>query len=148
MNPSLLLGLALAVGAPAVKDPPKKDAPSIAGEWVAVSVEAGGKGQDFPDREFAFTLTADGKFLIRRAKGGETAEGVYKLDPKKSPPEIDVSYPQDQGETPLLGIYKLDGDALTLCLAEGKDARRPTKFESPAGARVMVLVLERVKKKD
>ena len=44
MSPSLLVGLALAVGAPAPKGPPKKD-PPIVGEWVAQSAVAPPSGR-------------------------------------------------------------------------------------------------------
>ena len=58
---------------------------------------------------------------------------------------IDLLPPADRNEPPGLGIYKLDGDVLTLCLASGKDAERPKKLESPAGSTVMVLTLKRAK---
>jgi uncharacterized protein (TIGR03067 family) len=146
MHASLLIGLALVAGAPG-KDPPKKEAPSVVGEWVAATVMVGGKGQAFPDRDFAYTLTADGKFLVR--KGKEGGDGKYTLDPKKDPPEIDI-FLDDKADTPTMqGIYKVDGDTLTLCVGPGgKNAARPKKFEAPEGSEAMLLVLERPKKKD
>jgi hypothetical protein len=49
----------------------------------------------------------------------------------------------------LRGIYKLDGNTLTLCLAVGgEEANRPAKFESPAGSMVMLLTLKRPVKKE
>ena len=144
MHASVLIGLALALGAPASKEPPKKEPASPIGEWVAATVMVGGKGEAFPERDFAYTLTADGKFLMRKGKAG--GEGKYTLDPKKDPPEIDI-FLDGKADTPTMqGIYKVDGDTLTLCVARGgRNAIRPKKFEAPEGSEMMLLVLERAK---
>ena len=47
------------------------------------------------------------------------------------------------GEGELLGIYKLDGDRLTLAYHQGEP--RPEKFESKPGSGVTLLVLEKKK---
>jgi uncharacterized protein (TIGR03067 family) len=147
MHPSVLIGLALVVGAPAPKEAPKEP-PSAVGEWVATSVVVSGKGQAFTEKEFEYTLTADGKFVVR--KGKEGGEGRYTLDRKKDPPEIDIFLEGDKSDSPTMqGIYKVDGDTLTLCVAPGgKNAKRPKSFEAPAGSEAMLLTLERAKKKD
>ena len=58
MSQSLLIGLALAVGAP-LKDAPAKDPPSIIGEWVGEKAVAGGKERPVPEGGITFTFTAD-----------------------------------------------------------------------------------------
>ena len=66
-------------------------------------------------------------------------EGTYRVDPGKTPKEIDLT---DSSGT-RLGIYKLEGDQLTLCLTEPNRPSRPTEFTAPAGSPQMVLVLRR-----
>jgi hypothetical protein len=46
----------------------------------------------------------------------------------------------------MLGIYKLEKGALTICLGEEDVDERPTEFASKEGTKVMLLVLQREKK--
>jgi uncharacterized protein (TIGR03067 family) len=144
MAPCLLLGLSLALGAPA-KDPPKKEA-SVLGEWVPEKMVAGGKEMPAPKEKITFGFEADGKLIVTEDKEKPDV-GSYKIDAKANPPRIDLSPPEGSNEPCLYGIYKLDGDTLTMAVSE-KEADRPTKLESPEGSKVVLLVLKRVKKKD
>ncbi len=145
MTPSLLTALALTLGAPGPKDDPKKDPPSVVGEWVAEKGIVGGNDKGIPPGGVTFEFTADGHVRIHEgSKQPDPAD--YKVDPKKSPAEIDIVPPAGQKEPPMLGIYKVEGDQLTICVAHG--GKRPTKFESPEGSDVMLLTLKRVKKKE
>lgn len=147
-----LLGLALVVAAPNLKEPPKKN-PEIVGQWTVESMNLGGKQNARAPAEMIYEFTADGQWLINR--GGVVVKSVpreVKYDPKANPPTIDVVYPEaaaGKGGTPrnMLGIYKVEGDMLTICFgASGGD--RPTKFESEDGSRVMLMTLKRANKKD
>ena len=146
MHASLVVGLALSLGAPAPKEGEKKDT-SIVGEWVGVKAVAGGKERPVPAGGVTFTFTADGKFLVREGKREKADEGTYKVDPRKDPAEIDIMAPEDKKQGTIPGIYKVEGDTLTLCIARGgPESERPTKFESPDGARVMLMTMKRAKK--
>ncbi|WP_158265179.1 TIGR03067 domain-containing protein [Blastopirellula marina] len=48
-----------------------------------------------------------------------------------------------QGQT-CAGIYRLEGDLLTLCLCERQSDPRPTKFESKPGSRRYLFVVRRL----
>jgi uncharacterized protein (TIGR03067 family) len=92
------------------------------------------------------TYTPDGKVKYDQGRG-EPEWGWYKLDPSKDPPWIDDATPavaaHPDTRKPYLGIYRVDGDVLTICCAEGT---RPTEFVAPAGSGVMLMRYRRVKK--
>lgn len=144
MFSSLLLGVAIVVGAPAPKETPKADPAKIEGEWVVVKYTRGGKDDEEREKGQTFVI-ADGKIAVLR--GTQRREEVeYKLDPKADPPKIDLIPPAKEKEGTIPGIYKLEGDTLTLCFPKGGKEDRPTKFESPAGSRIVVITMKRAKK--
>lgn len=145
MYTSLLVGMALTVGAPG-KEPPAKDSPSIVGEWVGEKAVAGGKEQPVPEGGITFIFAADGKLTIKEGKRDKNDTGTCKTDAKKDPAEIDIIPPEDKKDPTVQGIYKLDGDTLTLAFGRGKEKSRPTKFESPEGTDTIVITLKRAKK--
>lgn len=146
MNTFVALGLALVVGAPAQKDAPKDKAPPIVGEWVCAKVVGGGKDlTDLDGLEFSrmrFEFMADGKVRIKRGDDGD--EGKYTIDAKKDPAELDLRMGTTDRTAKL--IYRVEKDTLIICGTKKGD-ERPTKFESPAGSKVMLMTFTRVEKK-
>jgi|SRR5262245_33755765 len=145
MNATLLLGLSLALGAPALKDPPKKE-PAIVGEWVMISTGTAGNVRPYPGGELIYEFTADGKWLIRRT-GKELAapNRGYKADTKVNPPSVDlITDTTRSDQTRREGIYKVEGDTLTMYLA-GVKQPRPASFEAAAEAPNIIYVLKRKK---
>jgi uncharacterized protein (TIGR03067 family) len=136
------LVLSVSVGAPGPKDVPA----SVTGLWVVAKGIVGGGEVPLPTGAITFDFGADGKLIVR-ANGTDSPDGsgTYTLDPKKSPAEIDM-VPADPKLPSAKGIYKIDGDALTLCFEKGSEASRPTKFESSAGSEVALFTLKRAKK--
>ncbi|HJZ91376.1 MAG TPA: TIGR03067 domain-containing protein [Gemmataceae bacterium] len=138
---SLMIGLVVVVAAPAKKEEPKKDAPSLVGEWYPESAVRGGK-PDNPPEGTSITFTAEGKCLLKEGKREKVEDATFKADPKKDPAEIDITLPE-KGDHAIAGIYKFEKDTLILCIAMGAD--RPKEFASPAGSEVMLITLKRAK---
>src|SRR5947209_1529799 len=123
MYSSVLLGLAVTVGAPVTKEkePPKKE-PAIVGEWEGVKAVAGGKDMPVPEGGIRFEFTADGKLIIHEGKKDRPDTGTYTVDTKKDPAELDMIPPMDKkvaAPPNIPGIFKVEGDTLTLCFAKG-----------------------------
>ena len=137
--------LLLALAAPGPKDAPKPDPAQVRGEWVVERYLLGGKGVD---RERGLTAIIDeGTMALVRDGRRKEAVGI-RLDPAAAPARIDLIPPGREKEEAILGIYKVEGDTLTLCFPKGGRADRPTKFESPADTSIVLMTLKRAKKKD
>jgi uncharacterized protein (TIGR03067 family) len=138
-----VVAVALLVGFVAAKpDDKKKDEDKIQGTWQAVSMEEG--GQKVPEdktKAIKIVFGADGKVTVNA--DNKEINGTYQLDATKKVKEITL---KADGEKSILGIYKLDGDDLTICgVADGK-GDRPTEFASKAGTHNNLIVLKREKK--
>lgn len=146
MNSPLLLGLALAAGAPNLKD--KDTAGGLVGDWEVESVTNNGtKTPAGPGLHYTFT--EDGKWLISRngRQAPPTITRQFVIDGKPNPPTVDLVTARAGGQhARLIGIYKIDGDTLLICGTRAKDGDRPTKFEAPEGSGNVLYVLKRPKK--
>jgi uncharacterized protein (TIGR03067 family) len=149
MHATLLILLATTLGAPTTKEKEKDTAKdSIVGEWEGVKASANGMELPVPAGGIKFEFTADGKMMVHEGKKDKPDAGTYTVDAKKNPAEVDLVPPADKKEPTVQGIYKVEGDELTLCFSRGPDgkAARPTKFEAPAGSQSILITLKRVKK--
>jgi uncharacterized protein (TIGR03067 family) len=138
----LWLGVALALAAPGSKDPPKKDSPALVGEWVVEGTVVGGRPKPLPAGA-TWVFTADGKAEFWVGRGKPADRFTYTADPRKDPAEVDITGP---GET-VRAIYRVEGDKLTLCLAQ-PGADRPKEFDAPPGSDAVLWTLKRVPKKE
>jgi uncharacterized protein (TIGR03067 family) len=143
MNAAILFGLVMSLGAPGEKDAAKKDAPSIVGEWDGEKAIRGGMERPIPEGGIKVIFAADGKVTFKEGSK-DAEEGTYKVDAKKNPAEIEIMPPKAGGTH--IGIYKIEGDMLTICMADKDSTDRPTKFESPDGSNIFLATLKRVKK--
>jgi uncharacterized protein (TIGR03067 family) len=134
---NLVLGLALAVGAPQAKDPPKKD-DQLVGTWALEGMGLDGKFESYPrDRRWEFTV--DGKHVSYR--DGLPVRQVpvrYSTDPKADPKALDM------GQT--LAVYMVEKDTLTVCVALDERKPRPAGFDVPRDSNTVLYVFKRVKK--
>ena len=127
-------------------DDVRKELKAMQGTWKAVALEAGGKPlpkEAIPD--FTFIIGADGKSTGKMAKSEYTA--TIAVNPKKDPKTIDnVHESGAQKGKKQYGVYKLDGDKLTVCITAPGAAKgdRPKDFATKDTANV-VFVFERVK---
>jgi RNA polymerase sigma factor (sigma-70 family) len=125
----------------AVKEEAPKDEEKIVGTWAYASVETGGqKVSEEQVKEARMVFTAEGKFSATRGRGMKG--GTYKLDSAKKPKELTTTNEDGKNH---FGIYKLDGDTLTICMHEEDGAERPTEFATKEGTKLILVVLKREK---
>ena len=120
----------------------KKELEKFQGKWATVSVTVDAQDEgEIKDRFMAIK----GEKATFLDEDKERGTGSMKIDPGKSPAHIDFSYEDGpaKGKT-LKGIYKFEGDTLTLCYGGfGKD--RPSEFASKAGSGSILIVQKRAK---
>jgi RNA polymerase sigma factor (sigma-70 family) len=146
-----------------VKDPAELAAAelkTLEGAWRAVRADGGGQPRD-PDDLARMRVRVLGDRLHLYADGRDEDRVVVHriaVTPTTAPRRIDLARvawgekitpdPADGGR-PVAGIYKLDGDTLTICAAvaagpgQPPPAARPAEFKG--GKDLALLVLERVK---
>jgi uncharacterized protein (TIGR03067 family) len=147
MGRTLLLLVALTgllrVSGPAPAED-KKDPGKLEGKWEPVSQTVDGKESDEDELKNRFAVFKGGK-LAFLFKGKERGTAAVKLDPGKSPKQIDITYEDGPAKgTTLKGIYKVEGDKLTICFG-GFGKSRPAEFASKPGSGTILIVQKRAK---
>src|SRR5262245_33942136 len=143
MNFTLVVTV-LVLGAPALKDPPKKEV-NIVGEWVVESQISGGTMVKSATPQ-TYTFSADGTWTVTRngRAMGKTSRS-FTVDKTTIPASIDLKTNTAAARPSMTGIVKVEHDVLTLCYSRGGEDR-PTKFESPEDSTIILIVLRRVNK--
>ncbi len=115
----------------------KKDKGVLKGLWKFESLEAqDGKKDDLNDATLKFEQDN-----IQFTKGDERKKVSYTINPAGQPKEIDVK-PEDRDQ-PMPGIYRVEKDTLTLCIAFAPGAARPNEFAAKESN--VLITLKRVK---
>jgi uncharacterized protein (TIGR03067 family) len=134
-------------------DPAAVEVKKFQGEWRAVEVEFRGqtlKKDDTEAKAMRFVVKDNGLTFSNTEKPGRERKQTFKLDPSKTPKELDLtSLDGQEKDTTAACIYKIDGDRLTICMPYfAKDRSvRLKEFKADASGDVMLLTLERVKGK-
>ena len=134
------------------RDQPSDDERALQGQRTLISqIE---DGTTIPERKIRGRMlnfiwgNVFSAMLVINDERYQISSGTYVLEPAKEPKTITLFArlsPMRSGdrveEAELIGIYKLEGDRLTIAFR--KNGPRPEKFESPPGSGVTLLVLER-----
>lgn len=117
----------------------------LEGTWIATAATSNGKKATEEDlKKVMLTVTfKTGKYSVT-VIGKEVEAGTYKTDKSKKPAAIDLTIAEgkEKGKTQL-GIYKIEGDVLTIAMTPADSKERPKTFE--AADKGEVTVLKRVK---
>jgi uncharacterized protein (TIGR03067 family) len=122
-----LAALFLVAAAGPVEDA-KKELDQLQGEWVMVSQEQ--RAKKLPDESAKqHTLTVKGgQWTVTTSPGAKPIEFTITIDPSKNPKEMDLTVKAND-KVISRGIYKLEGDTLTLCRTQG-DRERPKELKT------------------
>jgi uncharacterized protein (TIGR03067 family) len=113
----------------------------LEGTWIATSAVSDGK--KVPDeilKKFMLTVSfKDGKYTVVMA-GDQVEAGTYKTDASKKPAAIDLNITEgkDKGKSQL-GIYKVEGDTMTIAMTSHDKKDRPKNFDASDMGEVTVL---------
>jgi uncharacterized protein (TIGR03067 family) len=126
--------------------PPTDDSEALRGSWSGVSLTQGGKSAP-EDLITKFKTKFDGKNYTNVADSEVVEEGGYAIDATKIPKTIDFEIRKGEGQgKKQLGIFQIDGDKLTLVVADPGSPNRPKSIKIDKTDPFMVVVLKRVKR--
>jgi len=117
-----------------------KDLDKLQGKWHLTSLET--DGQVMPGDSFGGAIVITGKRFVSLGMGA-SYEGTLELDDKKTPKTFQLLFTVGHAAgTRNLGIYKLDGETWTMCLAT-RGTVRPRSFSTKPGTGYALQTLER-----
>ena len=105
----------------AAKGDSGKPKASLDGVWTGVNVQIDGEPIPLNEYQPLRVVFTKNKFTLRM-RGKTIFDSDYVVDAGKTPSTIDIG-----GEKRTLGIYRLEGDKLTIAIGESEE-KRPEKF--------------------
>jgi RNA polymerase sigma factor (sigma-70 family) len=127
-----------------------QDREVIRGNWKVVSVEVAGKEvlRAPASGRYSNLIIGDGRFRLDEATPPAAfkyllVDATYELDPFATPKEISLRGRRGYLSEAQLGIYRWDGETLTLCFDRIGSRTRPKAFATGAGAAQTLLLLRR-----
>lgn len=135
--------LALAFAVPAGVATAADNSP-LEGKWTITALTRDGKADKSLDG--ATREHAGDKYSVTPPAGSTTpkAEGTATFDAAKKTIDMKPSSGRYKDKV-LKGIYKIDGDTLTIAFSSDPEKERPTAFESKEGSGVVVAVHTKAK---
>lgn len=115
------------------------DKTPLEGKWTIESLTRDGKADE--SMKGATREHKGDAYSIVPLKDGKPTEGTFTIDAEKKTIDMKPSSGNFKGKT-LLGVYKLDGDTLTVAFHESE---RPKGFESKEGSKVVLAVMKKAK---
>jgi len=128
-------------------DGPKKtdDTQAFKGNWSIRSITIDGRAAP-EDLVKNFRCHFDEKTYNDTVANEVIEEGGYTIDASMTPKTIDFDIKKGRKEGKRqLGIYKIEGDKITLVMTQAGSTTRPKSFKSEPGDSLVEVVLERVK---
>jgi uncharacterized protein (TIGR03067 family) len=122
--------------------PAAADASQFQGTWTITSLTVDG-------REVEDTRIKGSRLVVKGrgytvTLGEQVLKVTFKLDPAKTPKALDLTYWDEATEgRRFQGIYKLEGDTVTMCRPTRPEGERPTGFAAPADSGLVLIVLRR-----
>jgi uncharacterized protein (TIGR03067 family) len=139
---AVVAGVAVAAPAPSAA-PNRRDLKALQGTWLLYSMTWDGLSAPMTARRQRTTWTFAGTTWAEAEDGKVTLTATVKLSAASKPPSMDlVAIPG--GETGQF-IYKVEGDALTICGCS-PGVPRPKEFLSKRGSFTLLMVFKRAKK--
>ena len=127
-------------------DETKKATDNLQGTWEVVEAVNNGKVVPEEDRKGVQFVFVGDKLTMTDGKGNKE-EFRFKLDPRKKPNTIDMTFLKGENKGSVgVGIYHLEGDNLKLCAPNNLTKERPSGFVSKEGSNLVLVTLKRVKK--
>jgi len=117
----------------------------LEGKWKAAKMVVNGEEQPEP-AEAMFIEFKGRKVRFMDSDLLEIAGVDTSTDPKCIDFKAVIDFAEIAKDKVYEGVYKLDGDTLTIALHLGKDAKRPAKLESTKDSDVVLVTLKREKK--
>lgn len=125
--------------APSAAGAEETDPYAIEGKWFVASFNLAGRPIDGVLNDTV--VFADGHSVYRGKEDVERAR--FWIDPRPTPKHFDILLPDEEGRPALCrGIYKVEGDTLTVCHGDHGDPR-PTAFTSNERNGHVLVVLQR-----
>jgi uncharacterized protein (TIGR03067 family) len=117
----------------------------IRGNWEVTSAEMDGFRVSMDPGRFTLVIDRETIHSEREFDEADFMGGTeYRLEPSRSPKAINLIPNRGlyRHET-LRGIYRVEGDTLTLCFAMKPTGERPKEFTAPRWSKRVLFVLKR-----